>query len=191
MGNYKPQPFSSFGQVLKKLRHNLNETQSEVSGAVEIDQESLKSYELGETRPTEDVLLLLIQHFSLEGAEASELWRLAGYGDTPMDEAQYFANDDFGQARATYAHKNAENEPIVYTDMIQVMVNNYGVVMNFMQGAGTGSNGSPLAVARIGMSKEHAKSVIEVLKMTLEQAHELEKKAVTPRQLPAGKKKQG
>jgi hypothetical protein len=52
--------------------------------------------------------------------------------------------------------------------MIQVMVNNYGVIINFMQGAGPGSQ--PMAVSRVGMSKEHARSVLEVLQKTLEQA---------------------
>ncbi len=54
---------------------------------------------------------------------------------------------------------------IVYTDMVHVMVNNYGVIMNFMQTAGPGSQ--PLAVSRIGMSREHAQSVLEVLQKTL------------------------
>ena len=54
--------------------------------------------------------------------------------------------------------------------MVHVMVNNYGVIMNFMQGAGP--NNQPLAVARIGMSREHAKSVLEVLQKTLDQADE-------------------
>jgi hypothetical protein len=50
------------------------------------------------------------------------------------------------------------------------MVNNYGVVMNFMQGGGP--NMQPLAVARVGMSKEHAKSVLDVLKQTLSQSEQ-------------------
>lgn len=185
MNEHAPQPFSTFGAALKKLRQDVHETQAEVSGAVEIDAASLKAFELGESRPSEDVLLLLIQHFSLKDEKATELWRLAGYADTPMEEAHYYANDDFGNAKSAFPLAQKSDEaPIVYTDMIQVMVNNYGVIMQFMQGAGAGS--SPLAVARVGMSKEHAKSIIEVLKTTLDQAAVLEQKAKLRRRLTDG-----
>jgi hypothetical protein len=45
------------------------------------------------------------------------------------------------------------------------MVNNYGVVINFMQAGG--SDNQPVAVARVGMSREHAESVVQVLQQTL------------------------
>jgi hypothetical protein len=57
---------------------------------------------------------------------------------------------------------------IVYTDMLHVSVNDYGVVMNFLQGSGP--KNPPLAIARVGMSREHAKSVLEVLQKTLAQS---------------------
>ncbi|MCX6729702.1 MAG: hypothetical protein NTV95_03595 [Candidatus Saccharibacteria bacterium] len=61
---------------------------------------------------------------------------------------------------------------IVYTDTAHVMVNNFGVVMNFMQTNGNG--GQPLAVSRIGMSKEHAQSLIKMLQQSLKQAENQE-----------------
>ncbi len=189
MGNILPQPFSSFGAALKNLREKNNKTLPEVSGAIEIDQSVLKSYEKGENRPTEDILLLLIQHFSLKNDEALEIWRLAGYSRVDFNESEkYFINDPYGEIKQPQAGFLSQNDPvIVYTDMIQVMVNNYGVILNFMQGAGV--NSQPLAVAKVGMSKEHAKSVLEVLKKTIEQADELDKKKSTKR-ISAGKQKQ-
>lgn len=185
MASNKPQPFSTLGQALKKLRQKTSESQIEVSGAVEIDLSSLRKYEQGADRPSEDVLLLLIQHFSLKDAEATELWRLAGYEHIPMEEARYIMNDDFGDPRGSYTHMPYQDDgPIVYTDMVQVMVNNHGVVMNFMQGLS--AHGGPLAVARVGMSREHAKSVLEVLKTTLDQATILEHRAKVQKQLPSG-----
>ena len=73
-----------------------------------------------------------------------------------------------------------EDARIVYTDMVQVMVNNYGVIMNFMQGAGP--QNQPLAVSRVGMSKEHAKSILELLRATLEQSEQEDPQV--QRQLP-------
>ena len=43
----------------------------------------------------------------------------------------------------------------------------------------TGPNNQPLAVSRIGMSKEHAKSVLELLQQTLNQQNQ------SPKALPA------
>lgn len=164
--NNKP-PYQSFGEVLKKLRAKALKTSAEVSGAVEIDEDRLKLYESGVQRPSEDILLLLIQHFALKDDQADELWKLAGYSGQP-DEEKFFINDEQGQPQQIAVGVTAHDARIVYTDMIQVMVNNYGVIVNFMQGAGPGNH--PLAVSRVGMSKEHARSVIQVLQKTLDEA---------------------
>jgi hypothetical protein len=58
--------------------------------------------------------------------------------------------------------------------------------MNFMQGAGP--NNQPLAVSRVGMSKEHARTIIDVLQKTLDQADNPQPPP-GPRQLTAGKNK--
>jgi transcriptional regulator with XRE-family HTH domain len=183
MGTHKAQPYISFGKALRQLRERARKSPMEVSGAVEIDTATLMRYETGEIRPSEDILILLIQHFSLKEDEASELWRLAGYLQSPSD-AFFFANDEFAQRSKTTSDNSSDR--IVYTDMIQVMVNNYGVIMQFMQGAGMSSQ--PLAVARVGMSKEHARSVMEVLKKTLEQADAMVAKK--PLQLPPSNQSQ-
>ena len=188
MSNSNLQPFSIFGSALKRLRENHSKSQAEVSGAVEIEQQKLQDYEAGKQRPTEDILLLLIQHFDLRDDEADELWRLAGYNDI-SDEAQYFSNDGEGVSRQTKTIMiSPQDARIVYTDMVQVMVNNYGVIINFMQSAGI--NDKPLAAARVGMSKEHARSVVEVLRKTLEQADDMQAETKKPRQLPTNTQQQ-
>jgi transcriptional regulator with XRE-family HTH domain len=160
-------PYRSFGEVLKKLRSSAAKSPAEVSSAIEIDEARLMQFEEGKQRPSEDILILLIQHFNLKDDQASELWKLAGYTGEPEEEL-YFMNDESGNAQAMTVGVTAYDARIVYTDMIQVMVNNYGVIINFMQGAGPGSQ--PMAVSRVGMSKEHARSVLEVLQKTLDQA---------------------
>ena len=188
MSDNIPQPFSAFGHALKKLRESYSKSQIELSGAVEVDLSKLVDFELGKARPTEDVLLLIIQHFDLADSAAGELWRLAGYEST-FEDGQYFVNDDEGMPKQTKTVMiSREDARIVYTDMVQVMVNNFGVIINFLQGAGP--NNQPLAVSRIGMSKEHAKSVLEVLKKTLEQSDTVQTTEKIPKQLPASTKKQ-
>jgi transcriptional regulator with XRE-family HTH domain len=159
----KPQPEGSFhqlGKTLKALRDQANETLAEASGAVEIDVKQLASFELGRNCPTEDVLLLLISHFGVRDDEAVKLWELAGYGMHRISSAR-MASDEPQQITSS------TDSRILFTDIVDIVVNNYGVVMNFMQN--TGPKVQPAAVARVGMSREHAKSVLQILQVTLAQ----------------------
>ncbi len=166
-------PFRSLGNKLKALREAAKETLVDASGAVEIDPKQLASYELGHVRPTEDILLLLISHFGAKDDQAVKLWNLAGYGVSRAPSVQV-SNDDFGPAQSYEAPK------ILFTDVVDVIVNNYGVVMNFMQAAGPGVQ--PNSVAKVGMSREHAKSVLRILEVTLAQT---ERTLKSPNKMPA------
>lgn len=156
-------PFRTLGNQLKSIRQKRQESLAEVSGAVEIDPDVLSTFEEGAERPGEDILLLLISHFATKEDVATKLWELAGYDHDELP-AKNSVNDNHGQAQNGIVVLPGDAR-IVYTDMVHVMVNNYGVVMNFMQT--TGTNNQPLAISRIGMSKEHAQSVLEVLQKTL------------------------
>jgi DNA-binding XRE family transcriptional regulator len=169
----KQNPFEPLGTHLRRMREKRQETLAEVSGAVEIDPDTLNSIEEGMERPGEDILLLLISHFATKEDLATKLWELAGYNQDELP-VQNVVNNIHGQAQNGVVVLPADTQ-IVYTDMVHVMVNNYGVIMNFMQTAGP--NSQPLAISRIGMSKEHAQSVLEVLQKTLS-LHE-------PKSLPA------
>lgn len=158
------QPYKPLGVQLKKLRENRQESLAEVSGAVEIEPDTLQSIELGTERPGEEILLLLISHFATKDETASKLWNLAGYdqSEIPVYNA---SNSALGEPNVPNPNLSASNTPIIYTDMVHIMVNNYGVVMNFMQTSV--ANNQPQAISRIGMSREHAKSVLEILQKTL------------------------
>jgi transcriptional regulator with XRE-family HTH domain len=151
-------PFKSLGQKLKELRNQANESLAEASGAVEIDVRQLANFELGQSRPTEDVLLLLLSHFGVKDDEAVKLWEIAGYSMAKIPVVHMMSDSSKHQAAATDGH-------VLFTDIVDVIVNNYGVVMNFMQN--TGPAGQPSTVARVGMSREHAKSVLQILQATL------------------------
>jgi transcriptional regulator with XRE-family HTH domain len=165
------QPFQTLGGRLKRSRVHSQESLRDASGAVEVDIEVLASIERGEQRPSEEILLLLISHFSIDEDEAADLWELAGYSE---DEDK----DEIVETKQT-AFVLPMDIRVVYTDMVHVMVNDYGVVMNFIQNSGP--NNQPLAVARVGMSREHAKSVVQILQQSLAQADQ------TPKSLPAPK----
>lgn len=164
-------PYSQLGQKLRHMRISRQESLAEVSGAVEVEIETLRSFEQGSTCPTEDILLLLINHFDLKEQEADRLWKLAGFDDNP-----FVTNDAQIQSKQLIA-VSAEDLKIVYTDMVHVSANNFGVIMNFLQSGGPGSQ--PLAISRVGMSREHAEIVLALLQKTLE--------ATRPNALPAPK----
>lgn len=166
------------GEKLKSLRQKLHESVAEVSGAVEIDEQALLKIEQGKERPSEDILMLLISHFGVQDDDAATLWRLAGYEecDNP-DHDHYHGHDDHsgqpdGQSR-TMLMIMAVDPRVIYTDGAQVTANANGVVIGFAQGAGTPN---ALTVAKLGMSREQAYSLMRTLARTLE--------ASKPKQLP-------
>lgn len=174
------QPFSALGGRLKRSRETRRESLIEASGAVEIETDTLERIEHGEQRPSEEILLLLISHFEIEDEEATDLWELAGYNSDDMDIVGATIYETGDQAKQT-AFVMPMDIRVVYTDMVNVIVNNYGVVMNFIQNSGP--NNQPLAVARVGMSREHAESVIQILQQTLAQADQVQ----APKSLSAPK----
>lgn len=157
MGEIESQsPFRSLGRQLKELRTRVNESLAEASGAVEIEAKELASFELGKLRPTEDVLLLLISHFGAKDDEAVKIWEMAGYGLEKVPVVHMASEEHRLQA--------AEDNRVLFTDIVDIVVNKYGVIMNFMQ---TGPANSSQPVARVGMSREHAKSILQILQNTL------------------------
>lgn len=156
-----PRPYQQLGSKLRSIREDRKQSLAEVSGAVEIDTEVLSRIESGEQRPSEDILLLLLSYFEIQDDDALPFWDLAGYSDKQTNDSGQ--NFELNQPIAMLMPVDLR---VVYTDRVHVMANNYGVVMNFMQTAGT--SGQPLAVARVGMSHEHAKSLLELLQHTLQ-----------------------
>lgn len=159
------QPFSELGNHLKKLRVNIGESLAEVSGAVEIEVESMTAIEKGAKNPGEDILLLLISHFSVKEDVATKLWEQASFDQTQLPHTN-MVNDDFGAAKSSVVVMPSD-AGIAYTDMVHVTANNYGIVINFMQS--NSLSNKPIVVSRVGMSKEHARSIIEVLQKTMDQ----------------------
>ena len=168
---------NKFGNALRSLRRKRQETLAEISGAIELDINKLTEIEAGKLQPSEETVLLLISHFSLREDEAVRFWQLAGY-----DQSKFGVFSEEKQYEAT-AFVSVSDARILYTDMVHVSANNYGVVVNFLQGLGT--DGKPTVVSRVGMSKEHARSLIDVLQRTL-QMSEQPKAQQAPKQLEGG-----
>lgn len=160
--NYRQKLYESLGNELRNIRLRLRQTIAEVSGSVEINVEDLARYENGEARPDEEILLLLISHFDISDDAAAKIWNLAGYGREGAKVHDF--TDDSQQAGAFVLPQDAR---VVYTDVTHASANQNGAVINFMQSAGP--MGKPMIVSRVGMSREHAQSLLELLQGILHQ----------------------
>lgn len=167
-------PFKQLGSTLKDIRQKLHETMSDVSGAVEIDESALARIEQGKERPSEDILNLLISHFGMQDDDAANLWHLAGY-EQPREDERDHIHDDMSQNRAGVLVM-AIDPRIIYSDSMHVNASPTGVILSFAQTAG---GQQPLVTARVGMSREQARSVIRTLQAALDKTEQ--------RQLPQGK----
>lgn len=166
-------PFLTLGSRLRRLREQAKESLDEVAGAVEIANHDLQDFETGLRRPSEDILDLLISHFSMKKPEADKLWLLAGYEVPPegLDDTETTVADS-----PTIVVVPMDNR-ISYTDLTHVVANKEGVVLSFMQSSGAGTDAKPLVISRVGMSKEAAESLLGELQLGL--------RAIEPKALPA------
>jgi transcriptional regulator with XRE-family HTH domain len=169
-------PFKNLGDRLKTIRQKLQESVAEVSGAVEIDEATLRSIEQGNERPSEDILMLLISHFGMQDDEAANLWQLAGYDRSHRITEEEDAPGGTRSSTATILVM-AVDPRVLYSDGVSISASKHGVIFNFSQGTGTQHM---LTTAKIGMSREQAHSVLQTLQQALQKSE--------PRQLGEGQK---
>lgn len=149
-------PFKPLGSHLRYLREQIQESVAEVSGAVEIDMDALERFEQGLERPSEDILMLLINHFNIQDNEAVQLWEMAGYEDGKNDRFNLSADMMAGKPMMLLM---AMDMRTMYSDGVQVQAGKTGVTMNFTHGK--------QPVARVGMSREQAEVVLHALQTAL------------------------
>lgn len=163
-------PYKMLGNHLKYLREQLNESLMEASGAVEIEVSDLQRIEQGQMRPSEDILLLLIQHYNMQDQEAVQLWELAGYDSDSPHKGKIEAN-----AAAMLQNKQmvmllAMDVRTMYSDGLDININQAGLTLNFTQTSGEGQH---MPVGRIGMSYQQAAEVMKTLEQALLRAQYL------------------
>lgn len=156
-------PYITLGSHLKYVREQSRQSLIEVSGAVEIDEQSLERIEAGIERPAEDILLLLISHFGVADREAVQLWELADYDSDMPDQIKPEALDQQLASKNVVMLVGFDTRTI-YSDGLDVIWNSAGMTLNFTQATG---NSQSLPVAKVGMSHEQAEQVINTLQRAL------------------------
>ena len=153
------------GIALRAYRVAVGESVEDVAEATEVGLDMINQIEAGLHAPSEETIELLARHYSLREQEVKRLYELAGHDET--DFKIDLEGDDFDMEKLS---KDFEVlfAPIFYTDMVNVVSNEYGVTINFIQNA-SGSE-KPVVVSRVGMSHKHAESILEVLQETVRRA---------------------
>jgi transcriptional regulator with XRE-family HTH domain len=157
----KSDKYVALGERLKFLREQWQQSLKDVCSTLEIDEKMLRAYESGKIAPSAEVLDMLISHFLLTEDQAQDLRDLA---EDQRDEAGFSANLEEIMSKQLVMFMPVDSR-IVYTDSMQATVNDTGVILQFMQQSGSGQ---PIPISRVGMSRQHAERVIEVLQNTLQ-----------------------
>lgn len=153
-------PFKTLGSHLKYLREQSSESLAEVSGAVEIDESMLEDIEEGFTRPEQEILTLLISHFSMNPQEAIQIWQLAGYEGEP----DFLATDlSISDMQKNVVMVMTMDPRAAYTDGLDIDCNEAGVTLNFTQAG----KDKPVVVSKVGMSYDQAQKTYEALQAAL------------------------
>lgn len=191
--NRSEQPFANLGKHLRDVREQSKRSLAEVSGAIEIEERALKLIEIGQERPEEDVMLLLISYFGVRDQEALHLWELAQYDSDLTDHIQFNESGNEPEA-AMFAGKQvimmlAMDVRTMYSDGLEINWNQAGLTLNFTQ-TNSHATGQPpsISVARVGLSYTQAELVLQNLQRALLHAKYVSDKKLLPP--PATKRSQ-
>lgn len=177
MGNKEPGPYQVLGSKLRFLREQWNQSLSEVSGTLEIEEQTLKAIEEGKVLPHDELLDMLISHFLLTDEQAEELKQM-------VESEKQLGIEALGSGLEDALMKQIAilmpvDNKIIYTDGMQATVNDSGVILHFMQQQKPG--GKQVPISRVGMSREHAERMVKVLQDTLQEHGKNQKPKMLPK----------
>lgn len=177
------EPYKALGAKLKNLREQWQQSIDEVSTTLEIDRKMLREIESGKLLPSENLMDMLISHFLLTEEQADDLraMTILPSDQDQMGETMLSGLEDV-LMKQIVMYLPVDNR-VVYTDSMNATVNKHGVVLQFMQSPT--KDGKSIPVSQVGMSREHAERMIEVIRTTLEQ-HD---KSGQTKRLPSPKSK--
>lgn len=167
--NRPEKPFANLGKHLRDVREQSKRSLAEVSGAIEIDEQALRLIEMGQKRPEEDVMLLLISYFGVRDQEALHLWELAHYDSDLTDHVQFQeAGNEADTAGKPVIMMLAMDVRTMYSDGLEINWNQAGMTLNFTQ-TNSQTAGQPpvISVARVGLSYNQAELVLKNLEQAL------------------------
>lgn len=173
-----------FGQTIKELRSQRGLSQEELSKKLGMHWTYLSKVENGFKRPNLDFLRNVKEKLSLTEEQFQNLRSLLLTLEkrTRSEKASgkkgvnYTMDDKSSQKQdqPILNIKLPENLPVLYSDMIAVTSTAYGITLDIAQKVGATNNHN--IVARVGISLDHAKDVLNVLAKEISNAEKFRKK---------------
>jgi transcriptional regulator with XRE-family HTH domain len=163
------QQLNFLGKEIRKLRKETGQSLIKVSGSLNIERSHLNKIELGAYKPSLELLNRILDHFSVEGIKANQLRDLLQHGQVERMVVEGIERKD--NKHMNQAVKKPEQvaqisidpaaNPVLFSDSILVSSSDYGLVLDVAQKVGNGPQHH--IVARIGISFDHAKKLLEVI----------------------------
>src|SRR3990167_5482563 len=160
------------GRALKYYRELSGKTIDQISKELSIDRSYFSKLEHGREKPSKETLDKLIKAYAIQDQGVSDhLRKLWGFplvaGNTSGKEDKTMDNKQLTESPKVPGLQVAipADKPILYTDSVFVTASPFGIVMDVAQSMGSSNQQS--VVARIGMSKDHAKALLKVLQEKL------------------------
>lgn len=133
------------GQVLKNQRVKKHQTLAEVSGAAEIEIETLSKIEAGNLLPDEELLITLISYLKIPDDAAQDIFIIAGYFEEETDRLAQ------------------PGMPAIYADSTNVINSRDGVIIDFSQPSIDGQ----MNTFRFGLNQNVASELTKQLMQSL------------------------
>jgi len=156
------------GRKVRQERVDRDLSLADLGAQVGVDRTLISKIENGHYQPTESMLQKIIDVLSLDKQRAAEIWALSGRPSGPIitqyNLAQY-EDIAMNQQPTEQVSQNVQIDPnrtpILYSDGVAVTSSEFGMVFDFGQRVGPTNNAN--IVARIGISYEHARKLLEVI----------------------------
>lgn len=158
------------GSVIKKHREQKGASIAQAALSIGIDRTYLSKIEHGHETPPPNVFNSILNYLDVDRFTALKIAKVAGY----QTVVHFSSNRDYdgkGVIKMQNEQSNVPadakqvnmpgNVPVLYTDSIFVNGSKWGVVLDIAQNVGPTNQQN--VVARIGMSREHAEALVDVL----------------------------
>jgi transcriptional regulator with XRE-family HTH domain len=161
---------NKMGELVRKERVKRKLSLADLSKKIEIDRTLISKIENGHYQPTEPILQRFIEVFSLDNQLAQRIWAFSGRPGGPVttqtaQRKELQVQPVTQPAQAPNVTVDART-PVLYSDGMGVTSSEFGMVFDFGQRVGPTSNVN--IVARIGVSYEHARKIMEAIHNELE-----------------------
>lgn len=162
----------NFSSKLRSYLSLKRESISSLADAIAVNRSYLSHVANGRQKPSSDLVSKIINYFKLGPSEAEELHLLVG-NNSPninLDEAKGVTNKvksgQLPSGKVPDQTKNIElnfpnNSMVLYSDSALVSSNPFGIVFDFAQTVANTNRQN--VVARVGMSVEHARALLDAL----------------------------